>query len=300
MMQRGPSSVVSACYGEWSASYFDEYYGADAPYPPVHVPLIVDVLQARGAKTVLDAGCGPASILRTLVERGFDCWGFDLTAGMVEEAQAALRKLCMSTERVWQGDATDAAAYRNASANAPRNFDAAMAIGVLPHLPRQGVEATFRNLHGAVRPGGVAIVQARNALFSMFTFNRNTREFVRDELLAVDEYKNDGERAFMQDSLAQLAAHMRVDLPANRGGTGYDDTQPGAENPLTLPQAFASHGFSDVEVLFYHYHAAPPMCEPIDSTTFRAMSVAMERDRGPRDWRGHFMASSFLLVGTRT
>jgi hypothetical protein len=33
-------------------------------------------------------------------------------------------------------------------------------------------------------------------------------------------------------------------------------------------------------------------------TLFREQSLAMEAD--PSDWRGHFMASAFLVVGTRS
>jgi hypothetical protein len=47
-------------------------------------------------------------------------------------------------------------------------------------------------------------------------------------------------------------------------------------------------------VLFYHYHCLPPLMEPAAPTLFRARSVAMEK---PEDWRGHFMASAFILAG---
>lgn len=294
----GESLSVESCYDEWSASYFEEYYGADAPYPPVHVALIEQMLAAHGTKSVLDAGCGPASILRTLAGRGFDCWGFDVSPGMVAEAQAAMADLQLP-RRIWQGDASQATSYSSEEPGAPQRFDAAMVIGVLPHLTPAQVYATFENLRNAVRPGGLVIVQARNALFSLFTMNRNTHEFVRDELLASDEARSERELAFVEESLDRLADRLRMDLPMNRGGAGYDDTQPRAENPLVLPDTFAACGFRGVETLFYHYHAVPPMCESVDAATFRAMSVAMERTCGPRDWRGHFMASSFLLTGIR-
>jgi hypothetical protein len=51
-----------------------------------------------------------------------------------------------------------------------------------------------------------------------------------------------------------------------------------------------------MQVLFYHFHALPPMLEQAAPALFRRASVAMEN---PRDWRGHFMASAFVLVGRR-
>lgn len=285
---------VQSCYATWSESYFEEYYGENAPYPPVHVKLIVDALKAHGAKSVLDAGCGPASILRTLAKLKFDCFGFDLTPGMVSQAQHALAEFGVPADRVWQGDASAAKAY---ASRVP--FDAAIAIGVLPHLSPDGVEATMRNLFGAVRSGGIVIVQARNALFSLFTMNRNTHAFVRDELIGVDEAADADEQAFLEQGAAEFAECVRMDLPENRGGAGYDDTQPRAENPLMLPRKFEACGFEQVEALFYHYHAVPPMCEASDRAMFRRLSMAKEQRLGPKDWRGHFMASSFMLVGRK-
>jgi len=294
----GPTSAA-ACYDSWSRSYFDEYYGEKAPYPPVHVKLILDALASRRARTVLDAGCGPASILRSLISDGFEAWGFDESHGMVEQAKHALKELGVPSDRVWQGDASQPAAYRCNAPGAPATFDAAISIGVLPHLQPAQVDAAMRLLHQAVRPGGTVILQARNALFSLFTFNRNTHEFLRDELMPVETQHGAQARELAQHALAEVASRVRMDLPANRGGAGYDDTQPRAENPLTLPSRFAAVGFRHVQTLFYHYHAVPPMCESADQETFRSASVAMESTLGPTAWQGHFLASSFLLVGER-
>ena len=59
---------------------------------------------------------------------------------------------------------------------------------------------------------------------------------------------------------------------------------------------FATAGFREVEVLFYHYHCLPPMFERELPELFRRQSVAME---DPRDWRGYFMASAFIGCGKR-
>ena len=51
-----------------------------------------------------------------------------------------------------------------------------------------------------------------------------------------------------------------------------------------------------MRTLFYHYHCLPPMFESAMPELFRRASLAMEN---PEDWRGHFMASAFLVVGRR-
>ena len=63
-----------------------------------------------------------------------------------------------------------------------------------------------------------------------------------------------------------------------------------------LGEQFADNGFKEVRVLFYHFHALPPMSELHVPELFRQRSVAMEN---PTDWRGHFMASAFLVAARR-
>jgi SAM-dependent methyltransferase len=81
---------IRACYSTWSHTYFDEYYGEGAPYPPVHRELLKELLRDAGATSVLDAGCGPASFLRDLVDSDLRLAGFDVTPEMVAEARRVL------------------------------------------------------------------------------------------------------------------------------------------------------------------------------------------------------------------
>ena len=52
-----------------------------------------------------------------------------------------------------------------------------------------------------------------------------------------------------------------------------------------------------MRLLFYHFHALPPMLESANPQLFRQASLAMEAE--PTDWHGYFMASAFILAGTR-
>lgn len=281
----GPSDAerrVQECYSTWSGSYYDDYYGDGASYPPVHRDLLIRLLAEHGARDVLDAGCGPASFLRDLAGLPIERYGFDLTPEMVEEARRVLGAQGLPAERIWQGSVTDPAAFRAPGRAEP--FDAAVCVGVLPHVPEQADEAVLANLRDAVRPGGLVVVEARNALFALYTLNRYSYAFFRDELLRGDDA-----------ALAPLAERFRMDLPPVRGGhadePGYDEVLSRTHNPLVLRETMARAGFVDVEPLFYHYHALPPQLGPSVEA-----SLALEDSR---DWRGHFMASAFLLCGRR-
>ncbi len=91
-----------------------------------------------------------------------------------------------------------------------------------------------------------------------------------------------------------------MDIPPLRRGSngkpGYDEVLSRAHNPLVLREQMMGAGFRDVELLFYHFHALPPMLQKHMPDAFLANSLALEN---PRDWRGHFMASAFILAGKR-
>ena len=292
---------VQECYSTWGTSYHEDYYGPKAPYPPVHVDLLRRIVRESGARTVLDAGCGPASFLRYLAEDGFDLYGFDLTEEMVFEGKRVFQERGLDPDRVWQGSVLDPSAFSGPGTRAIQ-YDAALCVGVLPHVSPEEENRLLSNLHVAVRPGGLAIVEARNQLFSLFTMNRPSYEFIRDHLIRADELvaASAEDANYVHAGLEGLKSRFRMDLPPIRRGKlgepGYDEVLSRTHNPLVLRQQFESAGFRDVQVLFYHFHALPPMLSAGNPSLFLKQSLAMEE---AEDWRGYFMASAFLLCGLR-
>jgi 2-polyprenyl-3-methyl-5-hydroxy-6-metoxy-1,4-benzoquinol methylase len=277
---------VRLCYSTWAQSYHADYYASAGAYPPVHQDIVRDVLKRSGARTLLDAGCGPASMLRSLTDLNLELYGFDLTPEMVAEARRVMK---LPAERLWVGSVTDPSAY-----GAPM-YDAAICIGVLPHVPENTDQAVVENLFHAVKPGGTVMLEARNELFALFTQNRYTYELIATRLVPTGALGSEGAKA-----LEAMKTHFRMDLPPVRKGKsgepGYDEVLSRTHNPFELRTLFATAGFRDVEVFFYHYHCLPPMFERGLPELFRRQSVAME---DPRDWRGHFMASAFIVCGKR-
>ena len=101
MAKNQAEEAVKGCYATWSKSYYNEYYGVEAAYPPVHRDLLKRLLVEADVKRLLDAGCGPASFLRALTGEGMALYGFDLTPEMVAEAREVLGTEVRS--RWWSG-----------------------------------------------------------------------------------------------------------------------------------------------------------------------------------------------------
>lgn len=295
-------SAVQRCYSTWGTTYFDEYYGVDAPYPPVHADLLRRLIIDSGARQVLDVGCGPASFLRLLANDGLDLYGFDLTSEMVEEGKKVFSLLGMQSNRIWQGNVLDASAYTSGPVDAPEKYDATICTGVLPHIPANEDEKLFSRLNDALHKGGLAVVEARNQLFSLFTLNRYSYDFFCDELIRADQLQAmaGNEATKVRASIKSLEERFRMDLPPVRRGKvdepGYDEVLSRTHNPLVLRETFAAAGFTDIKVLFYHFHSLPPMLANDSPEFFMRSSISMER---PEDWRGYFMASAFMLCGIK-
>lgn len=295
--------AVKACYSTWSENYHRDYCSDAAAYPPVHYGLFRNILAQAKAKNVLDAGCGPASFLRELAKEPLELYGFDLTPEMIDEGRRVFGSLNLPPERLWVGSVLDPKAFAAPDGPGPGGFDAAICAGVLPHIPKESDAAVLANLHAALRPGGVVAVEARNALFSLFTLNRYSQEFFLREFIqaqALAKRLSDAENAALTQALAELEERFRMDLPPVRGGSngspGYDEVLSRTHNPLEMRAQFEAAGFTDVRLLFYHYHCLPPMFAATFGEAFQRESLAMEK---PDDWRGHFMASAFIVTGRR-
>lgn len=298
----GVEEAVKRCYSTWGESYYRDYYGPDAAYPPVHLPLLTSTVDGIAPRRLLDAGCGPASMLRHMVRPGRDVYGFDLTPEMVGEACRVMGELGVPAQRIWQGSVLDRQTF-DCPSEPVLPYDAALCVGVFPHLRAADEEVAIRNLHDCLRPGGVALVEARNELFSLFTLNRYSHQFFLERLVPADMLKSQAgpESGALHAALRELEGMFRTDQPPVRKGKldepGYDEVVSRLHNPLVLARQFAQAGFVQIRTLFYHFHCLPPMIGSKVPGLFRAQSLAMEAD--PEDWRGHFMASAFVVMATR-
>jgi SAM-dependent methyltransferase len=302
MPSRDFERLVKSCYSSWSGDYYEQYYGKNAPYPPVHKDLIKKLLVDAGARRILDAGCGPASFLRELDGKVFDLYGFDLTPEMVSEARRIIAQKGVPPDHIWLGSVVSSESFRRPGRKRTFLFDAVVCVGVLPHIPEDTEGTVFENMRNAVKKNGLVVIEARNQLFSMFTLNRYSYYFFRDELIkeAGLKRRTGAEAAAFERAMRELKKMFRIDLPAERkgrkGNPGYDEVLSRTHNPIVLKDQFSRSGFKDIKLLFYHYHCLPPVMEKVVPSLFRKESLGMER---PDDWRGYFMASAFLLAGRR-
>ena len=277
-MSQSPSDTA-----EHARSQYDLLGDLSRGYPANHFALqqVLNVLQERQARTVLEVGIGQGNAIPVLAGAGLEVSGLEIKDDLVAASRARIVEHGRPADAVVWGDIGDATTYPTLRRDG--GFDAILALGVLPHAHDE--LTTLGNMRALLKPGGTVFIECRNALFSLFTFNRYTADFILDDLLAdTSPSLRDAVRDFLEPRL-------RMDLPpASVGHATY-------HNPLDVPRLFRAAGFRDIVIRPFHYHAAPPVLEKELGQEFRDGSIALENE--PSGWRGLFLCSAFLVQATR-
>lgn len=288
---------VASHYDGSASSYADQYdpdkIWTNEEYPANYfrLQLVRQILRERGITSVYELGAGDASPLMALSGDGIRVAGNDLSPEMVKIAKANFTDHGLDHSQFTHLDVQDLTAVR-AERERVGDFDAVLALGVIPHVDNESDFIAAMDMF--LKPGGTLVLQFRNSLFSMFTFNRLTKELILDSLLA-------GVSDPIRDVVAQdLDTRLAVDKPPVRTrptGDGYDQILSKFHNPFELSDLVQSHGYDKLSFRWYNYHPTYPMiADRIDPTAYRQAQMDLEGDPG---WRGMFLCSAGLIVATK-
>ena len=117
---------------------------------------------ARGSK-ILDVGCGTGHLAAELARRGFDTWGTDLSAGMVDYAKQHYnpdRFQVADIERIPFPD---------------NYFDGIVCLGVMEYLGSD--EPALREMWRVLKPGGHAVITTPSSICPFFYMDRGLIRF---------------------------------------------------------------------------------------------------------------------------
>ena len=252
--------------------------------------LLLNSFVENSVKRVVEVGVGEGTPLAALAQAGMEVAGFDISESMVALSKVRMVEIGQDPANIIWGDIEDPNTY--AALLRGGQYDALMAMGVMPHVHND--EQTLLNMRTLLRPGGLVFIEFRNKLFSMFTFNRYTYEFIMDDLLdgvSDDVRKHVGE--FLKSKLEMDKPAVRDTHPDDQAKVGYDAILSKFHNPFLVTEHFNRLGFEDIELLWYHYHPGMPLLAEKDPAGFRDAGLALEHD--PSNWRGLFLCSAFVV-----
>ena len=284
---------VADHYNAVADKYFQQYQKENLrslEYYPANyfrLQLLVQRIARAQLKSVYEVGVGEGTPLAAMAAMGLRVAGCDIADTMVQCARENFKKHGLVPDLIQWGDVEDATTLGGQLKDG--QFDAVVAAGVLPHVRNDAL--ALNNIGMLVRPGGRVFIEFRNKLFSLFTFNRYTKEFLLDDLLS-------GVPKAVKDVVAkELDKRLATDLPPVRektegGAPGYDKILSKFHNPFELLEVFEKLGYREARIHWYHYHPAPPMLETSLGGAFREAAFALEHDSS---WRGWFLASAGVI-----
>jgi 2-polyprenyl-3-methyl-5-hydroxy-6-metoxy-1,4-benzoquinol methylase len=282
------AKLYDAESGDYHQMYQRENLEKPGRYPANYfrLQILVRRLASANVKRVYEVGVGEGTPLLTMAKMGFDVAGCDISQEMVAAARRNFKGQGLAEDLIQWGDVEDSATLAGQLAGG--RFDAVIAAGVMPHVRNDRL--FLENVKMMLRPGGKVLIEFRNKLFSLFTMNRHTKEFILDDLLGSIP-------AAVRDRVAaELDKRLATDLPKQRqatgGGPSYDSILAKFHNPLELEVLYTSAGFNNFRLHWYHYHPAPPMLEGGMESAFRQAAMALEHEGS---WRGMFLCSAGVV-----
>jgi len=291
-------SRVDEHYNAVAETYHQQYQrenllsSRDYPANYFRLQILVQRLAELRISSVYEVGVGEGTPLATMAAMGLRVAGCDIADAMVSKAKENFSSRGLPPEAIRWGDIQDATTIIGQLADGA--FDAVIAVGVLPHVAND--QLTLKNMAMLIREGGRLFVEFRNKLFSLFTLNRYTKEFILNDLL---ETVDDDVKARVGQ---ELDKRLAIELPpvhtvAEDGkAPSYDSILSKFHNPFELTKVVEGCGFRDIRVHWYHYHPAPPMLEPALGQAFRKAAMALEHEGS---WRGFFLCSAGVIEAVK-
>ena len=289
--------TVASHYDGSASTYADQYdeskIWTNKEYPAnfFRLKLVRQLLADAGVTSLYEHGVGDATPLVTIAGDGIRVAGNDVSPEMVKFARANMIRHGLDPESI---NLLDVQSHDSIDIERTRagSFDAVMALGVIPHV--EDDRWFVSSMDKFLDPGGRLLLQFRNSMFSMFTFNRLTKEFVMDELLP------EVPESIREIVSADLDQRLAVDKPPKRTrptGDGYDEILSKFHNPFELSEIVKSFGYKDLQFHWYNYHPAYPMLAgSIDPKVYRQAQMDLE---GDTSWRGMFLCSAGLIQAVK-
>jgi SAM-dependent methyltransferase len=282
---------ISEYYDAVAENYFAQYQPADPSswkkYPQNYfrLQLILQRMAVSGCKSVYEVGTGEGTPLAIMAGMGYSVAGCDISQRMVELTRQRLQEMQIDPARVQRGDIEDSLTVVNQLVYGP--FDTLIALGVMPHVFNDSL--ALRNMRMFLRKRGKLFIEFRNKLFSLFTFNRHTKRFILDDLLAgvADDVKAEVEHELDQ----RLAMDQPPQMTEGGNEVNYNTLPAKFHNPFEVVDLLKDAGFKRVRFHWYHYHPALPMLESKIQKRFWEEAKKLEHSSS---WRGYFLCSAFV------
>lgn len=250
----------------------------------VRLKIVMDMLTKETPGTLLDAGCGDGFPLVTFMDNGWDAYGVDLSPNMVREAQEHLEKKGYSSRRVSESSLVNLSAFED------NLFDVVTCLGVMYYIEDDAL--AYKEINRILKPGGIFICSQQNELFDLFTFNKYTLRFFRNNILPLAS-KSSEDYIILESEVSDLITNPEAPI-RHDGWSSRDAVFTRPENPLIYAEKLRKFNMLvDTGPLYFGIHLLPPLV--LDKyPSIKEYSNRCQYDFR-FDWRGLFIGAHFIV-----
>lgn len=270
---------------EYTDMYKDVSLNLRYPANVKREQIFLNLLKKHKPKTIVDAGCGTGMPLIDIKKKGFNIIGYDKAKNMVQEAKDNLIKNNLTPDLIFHDD------FERPKKIEDNSVDCILGMGAFYYA--KNVNKTLVNQTKKLKKNGRLIFSLRNRLFDIITLNNYSKTFL-DEIYEVGKLKRGWKKKY-NELTKNYTDRRKTKLSKNIDESGVYNHVP--HNPITITDELAKVGLTVEGMYFYHYHAFPPVFETFDKLYYRKISWEIEN---PLDWRGFFLASTFIVDCKKT
>jgi 2-polyprenyl-3-methyl-5-hydroxy-6-metoxy-1,4-benzoquinol methylase len=269
--------------------YFDrqavDFSEARVPRDEIFIDLILPEYKKENKEiAVLDFGCGGGKLLLDMLELGIKAQGIEKHNNICRLAKQRLREAGFDENKIIQGSMEELSQMPSAS------FDFIVLMGVFQYLSAEDYGRLLKIIHQLLKPGGHLVASFQNALFDIFTFNKYTVDFFKENFfrpLGLNELLGD---ELINDLKGLMAYPEKPDYSL---AIARDNIYVRTTNPLTIADELKKYKFKLAEKYFYSFFLLPRLIEGKYKDKLKTMQEEFEVKRS-REWYGYFMANAFV------
>lgn len=206
--------------------------------------LILDFLKNQEKTKILDAGCGPGLMTRTLQKEGWDVVACDYSQGMIKT----------SKKKAEEENLPDVYHHLSLQELSKLNekFEIIILNGVLPYISEAEEHNVFAEIKKVLKPGGFLIASHYNLYFDIFGMDKWSVPAIVENIL---------EPAGLPKNELQKAAELITSVLKNPDHVLDKEKTMKLENPIGYKDKLKIFGFAEFDQAYYNFFYLPAKFE---------------------------------------
>lgn len=218
-----------------------------------YVEKICSKLLKKKAKT-LDVACGVGDLVISLLKKNYDAFGVDFTSAMIKQAKSDAKKLNLSTDRFFISSVFEF--------DPKTKFNLISANGFIEYISQDQLINFINRSYQLLEKNGILIIESRNRLFNVFSFNKYTQAEIRikqinhllEECILFNTAKNLKE-LLNQNFTSKISENLQQHEYTGNEFTNIMVDKRYQYTPFELIAMLRKYGFEIIDLMPYHIHA---------------------------------------------